>query len=157
MVQNDRVSAILSHRAPRSIPELASPLATLQCYQHFLPLMKRLAIPLYKLIKDGTFVLNLLYLMGLQIRNHIFDPGKPCMAMADTSALETSLIIFQWDSKAFGVGALLAMAKPYLFQSTALANFSLTMLAVFRTLKETNHFQVFYKHYLNNSRCSRVW
>ena len=72
------------------------------------------------------------------------------MAMADTSALETSLIIFQWDSKsmnlliihtksillstrirrqspvhreAFGVGALLAMAKPYLFQSTALANF----------------------------------
>ena len=121
--------------------------------------MKGLAIPLYKLIKDGTFVWkevhahsygNLLYLMGLQIRNHIFDPGKPCMAMADTSALETSLVIFQWDLKsmnlliihtksillstsirrqspvhreAFGVGALLAMAKPYLFQSTALANF----------------------------------
>jgi hypothetical protein len=35
MVQNDRVSAILSHRAPRSILELASRLATLQYYQHF--------------------------------------------------------------------------------------------------------------------------
>ena len=44
MVQNDRVASILSHRAPRSIPELASRLATLQYYQHFLPLMKRLAI-----------------------------------------------------------------------------------------------------------------
>ena len=103
IVQNDRVSAILNHRAPRSLPELVSRLATLQYYQHFLPLMKRLAIPLYKLIKDGKFVWkqvhahsygNLLYLLGLQIRNHIFDPGKPCMAMADTSALESSLVIF---------------------------------------------------------------
>ena len=121
--------------------------------------MKRLAIPLYKLIKDCKFIWekvqsdaygNLLYLMGLQIRNYIFDPAKPIMAMADTSALETSLVIFQWDPttmnlqiihtksillstsirrqslvhrEAFGVGSLLAMAKPYLFQSTALANF----------------------------------
>ena len=30
MVQNDRVASILSHRAPRSIPELASRLAPLQ-------------------------------------------------------------------------------------------------------------------------------
>ena len=76
IVQNDHVSAILSHRAPRSLTELASRLATLKYYQHFLPLMKGLAIPLYKLIKDGTFVWkqvhahsygNLLYLMGLQI------------------------------------------------------------------------------------------
>ena len=159
IVQNDRVSAILSHRAPRSLPELASRLATLQYYQQFLPLMKRLAIPLYKMIKDGNFIWgkvqaeaygNLLYLMGLQIRNYIFDPSKPIMAMADTSALETSLVIFQWNPatmnlqiihtksillstsirrqspvhrEAFGVSSLLAMAKPYLFQSTAPANF----------------------------------
>ena len=56
MVKNDRVSTILNHRAPRSVPELASRLATLQYYQQFLPLMKRLAIPLYKIIKDGVFV-----------------------------------------------------------------------------------------------------
>ena len=121
--------------------------------------MKRLAIPLYKIIKDGKFVCdkvhshaygNLLYLMGLQIKNFIFDPAKPFMCMADTSALETSLVIFQWDAKsmnlqithtksiilstsisrqspvhreAFGVSSLLTMAKPYLFQSTAQANF----------------------------------
>ena len=111
-MQNDRVSAILSHWVPRSLPELASRLATLQYYQHFLPLMKRLAIPLYKLIKDGKFVWekvhshaygNLLYLMGLQIRNYIFDPAKPIMAMADTSALETSLVIFQWDAKSMNL------------------------------------------------------
>ena len=70
--------------------------------------MKRLAIPLYKIIKDGAFVWekvyseaygNLLYLMGLQIRTYIYDPAKPLMLMADTSALETSLVIFQWDAK----------------------------------------------------------
>ena len=66
--------------------------------------MKRLAIPL----KDGKFEWqkvpaeaygNLLYLMGLQIRNYIYDPSKPLMLMADTSALESSLVIFQWDAK----------------------------------------------------------
>ena len=54
-VQNDRVASILKHRVPRSIPELASRLATLQYYQNFLPLMKRLAIPLYSIIKSGVF------------------------------------------------------------------------------------------------------
>ena len=70
--------------------------------------------------------------------------------MYGTSALEVSLVIFQWDAKsmnlqithtksillstsirrqspvhreAFGVSSLLAMAKPYIFQSTALTNF----------------------------------
>ena len=93
---------------------------------------------------------NLLYLMGLQIRNYIYDPAKPLMLMADTSALETSLVIFQWDAKtlnlrithtksillstsirrqsavhreAFGVSSLLILAKPYLFQSTSQAHF----------------------------------
>ena len=58
---------------------------------------------LYKIIRDGTFAWekvyseaygNLLYLMGLQIRNYIYDPAKPLMLMADTSDLETSLVIF---------------------------------------------------------------
>ena len=106
LVQNDRVAAIINHRSPRSLPELASRLATLNYYQNFIPLMKRLAIPLYKIIKEGKFVWgkvqaeaygNLLYLMSLQIRNHIFDPTNPIMAMCDTSALETSIVIFQWN------------------------------------------------------------
>ena len=157
-VQNDRVASIVGHRVPRSIPELASRLATLQYYQHFLPLMKRLAIPLYKIIKDGVFTWeevhsqsygNLLYLMGLQVSNYIYDPSKPLMLMADTSALESSMVIFQWDQttldlqithtksillttalrrqspvhrESFGVQSLLKLARPYLFQSTALAN-----------------------------------
>ena len=88
--------------------------------------------------------------MGLQIRNYIYDPAKPLMLMADTSVLDMSLVIFQWDAQslklqithtksilqstsimcqspvhreAFGVSSLLTMAKPYLFQSTAQTNF----------------------------------
>ena len=34
VVQNDRVAAIVNHRPPRSVPELASKLATLQYYQN---------------------------------------------------------------------------------------------------------------------------
>ena len=121
--------------------------------------MKRLAIPLYCLIKSGVFTWekihseaygNLLYLMGLQVRNHIFDPSKPLLLMADTSALESSMVIFQWDQEkldlqithtksillttalhrqspvhreSFGVHSLLKLAKPYLFQSTAPVNY----------------------------------
>ena len=74
--------------------------------------MKRLAIPLYKIIKNGKFVWekvhshaygNLLYLMGLQILNYIFDPAKPLMCMADTSAIEKNLVIFQWDAKSMNL------------------------------------------------------
>jgi hypothetical protein len=106
MVQNDRVASILSHRYPRSLPELASRLATLQYYQSHLPLMKRISIPLYRIIKTGKFVWtiveahaygNLLYLMGLQIKNTIFNPTRTSCLMCDTGALETALLIFQWD------------------------------------------------------------
>ena len=121
--------------------------------------MKRLVIPLYSVIKSGVFTWekihsqaygNLLYLMGLQVRNHIYDPSKPLLLMADTSALESSMVIFQWDQAAldlqithtksillttalrrqspvhresFGVQSLLKLARPYLFQSTAPVNF----------------------------------
>jgi hypothetical protein len=158
-VQNDRVDAILNHQPPRSMPELASGLATLQYYRNFLPLMKRVAIPLYKIVKEGKFkwtkvecesYSNLLYLMGLQIRNYIFDPTKPLMLMADTSAVESSLLIFQWDPdtlslqivttksillttalrrqapvhrEAHGVDRVMDLAKSYLFQTSAPVNY----------------------------------
>ena len=121
--------------------------------------MKRVSIPLYKIVKSGKFVWtrihaeaygNLLFLMALQIRNTIFNPTRPLCKYADTSILETGLLIFQWNPEklnlnlihtksillptairkqaavhreCFGISALLAMAKPYLFQSTAPANF----------------------------------
>ena len=68
--------------------------------------MKRLAIPLYKVLKENKFIWtkvesesysNLLYLMSLQIRNYIFDPTRPLVCMADSSALEASLLLCQWD------------------------------------------------------------
>ena len=112
IVQNDSVKSILSHRVPRSMPELASRLATMQYYHNYLPLMRRLAIPLYNIVKTGNFIwekqhaeayANLLYLMSLQVRNHIYDPAKPLLLMADTSALESSLVVFQWCAKSLAL------------------------------------------------------
>ena len=79
-VQNDRVTAILQHRVPRSMPELASRLATTSYFSSFIPLLKRIAMPLYYIVRTGIFVWtqvhlesynNLLYLMALQVRNYI--------------------------------------------------------------------------------------
>ena len=88
--------------------------------------------------------------MALQIRNTIFNPTRPLCKYADTSILETGLLIFQWNPEklnlnlihtksillptairkqaavhreCFGISALLSMAKPYLFQSVAPAYF----------------------------------
>ena len=72
MVQNDRVKAILQHRVPRSMPELASRLATISYFSSFISLMKRIAMPLYFIVRTGQFKWtqvhlesynNLLYLM----------------------------------------------------------------------------------------------
>ena len=105
MVQNDRVKAILQHRVPRSMPELASRLATISYFSSFIPLMKRIAMPLYFIVRTGEFKWtqvhlesynNLLYLMALQVRNYIFNPELPLMMMSDMAALEVSSAIFQW-------------------------------------------------------------
>ena len=93
--------------------------------------------------------------MSLQVQNDIFDPTKPLLLMADTSALETSLVVFQWCAQTlalqifhtksilltrslrrqspvhretFGVSALLQLAKPYLFQSTVKTNSKTNLL-----------------------------
>ena len=104
-VQNDRVKAILQHRVPRSMPELASRLATISYFSSFIPLLKRIAMPLYYVVRTGIFKWtqvhleaynNLLYLMALQVRNYIFNPDLPLMMMSDMAALEVSSAIFQW-------------------------------------------------------------
>ena len=74
------MKAIIQHRIPRSLPELGSRLATIQYYEKHIPLMKRVAIPLFVLMKSKTFVWlqvhaesygDLLYLMSLQIKKTI--------------------------------------------------------------------------------------
>ena len=114
-VQNDRVKAILDHRVPRSMPELASRLATINYFSSFIPLMKRIAMPLYYIVRTGKFIWtrvhlqaykNLLYLMAIQVRNYIFDPTKPLMLMSDMAALEVSGAVFQWCPKTLSLKLL---------------------------------------------------
>ena len=80
-VQNDRVNSIVQHRVPRSIPELAFRLATLQYYQHLLhPIDEEIGHPIILSHKKWCFTWekihseaygNLLYLMGLQVQNQV--------------------------------------------------------------------------------------
>ena len=161
-VNNDRIQAIIKHRTPRSIPELGSRLATIQYYEKHIPLMKRVAIPLFVLLRSKTFVWkqvhaesygDLLYLMSLQIKTHIFDPAKSLILLTDTSAVESSNLICNWNPhqltlhlittkstllntalrnqspihrETYGGHQVLALGKPYLLQSTAPVNFMFT-------------------------------
>ena len=124
--------------------------------------MKRVAIPLFVLMKSKTFVWlqehaesygDLLYLMSLQIKNHIFDPSKSLILLTDTSAVESSNLICNWNPhqltlhlittkstllttalrnqapihrETYGGHQVLALGKPYLLQSTAPVNFLFT-------------------------------
>ena len=159
MVQNDRCEAILKHRVPRSLPELGSRLACISYYGKYLPLLKRTALPLYQILKSGKWTWkqvhlesynNLLFLMSLQLRNTIYNPKKPLCSFADTSILESGLLVFQWNPdllsldlvatksillptsirraapvhrEAFGLSSLMDMLKPYLFQTKSEHNF----------------------------------
>ena len=159
MVENDRCEAILQHRTPRSLPELGSRLACISYYGKYIPLLKRTALPLYQILKSGKWnwqqihlesYNNLLFLMSLQIRNTIYNPEKPLCSFADTSILESGLLVMQWNPdllsldlvatksillptsirraapvhrEAYGLSSLMDMIKPYLFQTKSEHNF----------------------------------
>jgi hypothetical protein len=122
------------------------------------PFLKPVALPLYQIVKSNHFVWtvaasqawgDLLFLVALQLKNYIFQPSR----QYDTSAVETSTFIAQWNSqtlnlnivsaksnllttalrlqslvhrKAFGVSCVLSQARPYLLTSTAPASYLFT-------------------------------
>ena len=107
-IHNDRLHAILHHRTPRSMAELSSQLSTIHYYSSFIPALKRIALPLYQILKNGEFVWdqtamqawnNLLYLISLRIRNYIFQPNDPLIGLTDARAVEQSAIVTQWCKK----------------------------------------------------------
>ena len=68
--------------------------------------MKRIALPLYQVLKSGKFTWtqteaesyqNLLFIMSLAIKNSIYNPKQPLFLLTDTSAVESSVFICNWD------------------------------------------------------------
>ena len=68
-------------------------------------MLKRIAFPLFMMVKTGTFKWgkaeshawhDLLFLMGLAIKNAIFNPDHPLLILVDTSAVETAGFVMQW-------------------------------------------------------------
>ena len=80
-INNDRLDSILNMRETRSVAEDSSRLSTTHYYESMLPMMKRIFLPLYQLVKKGIFVWtkaeseswgDLLYLVSLHLKNLIF-------------------------------------------------------------------------------------
>jgi hypothetical protein len=85
VINNNRLEAILSHRVPRSTAELSSRLSTINYYESMVPFLKRVALPLYQMVKSNHFVWtvaasqawgDLLFLVSLQLKNYIFQPAR---------------------------------------------------------------------------------
>ena len=57
-INNDRLDSILSWREPRSLPEASSRLSSLIYYEDFCLFLKRLAYPLFVMVKRGIFILG---------------------------------------------------------------------------------------------------
>ena len=105
-INNDRLDSILSWREPRSLPEASSRLSSLMYYEDFSLYLKRLAYPLFVMVKRGIFIWgkaeshawhNILFMMALSIKTAIFNPKYSLILLVDTSAVETAGFIMQWN------------------------------------------------------------
>ena len=104
-INNDRLQSILSWREPRSVPETSSRLSSLLYYENHALYLKRIAYPLIRMVKSGTFKWteaeshswhNILYIMALAIKTAIFNPNHILFLLVDTSAVESSHFLMQW-------------------------------------------------------------
>ena len=137
---SDRLSSILSWRCPRSIPELSSPLSSLQYYESNCPFMKRIAYPLYDMVKKNVFQRtriqshawgNILFLMALSIR---------CRGHLLTVSQRRQSPIHK---EADGVHRVIDLGKPYLLQTLSPHNYLLTDAASISYISRAKYFDNF--------------
>ena len=102
---DDRLNSILNWREPWSVAEASSRLSSLMFYEHQALWLKRLAFPLFMMVKAGTFKWakaeshawhDILLLMRRAIKNAIFNQDHPLLLLVDTSAVETAGFVIQW-------------------------------------------------------------
>ena len=104
-INNDCLNSILSWREPRSFAEASSRLSSLMYYEHQALWLKCIAFPLFMMVEAVIFKWGkaeshawheLLFLMGLAIKNAIFNPDHPLLILVDTSSVETAVFVMQW-------------------------------------------------------------
>ena len=75
-------------------------------YESHALFLKRLAYPLFHMVKTGTFKWtkaeshawhNILYIMALAIKTAIFNPEYPLFLFTEASAVEIAAFIMQWN------------------------------------------------------------
>ena len=113
---------------------------------------------------------DLLFMIGLKIRNYIYDPKKPLILLCDSSAVEASIVLAQWDNmklnlkiigaksvllttalrrqsplhkEAFGLQLAITQAHPYLLQSKSSNNFIFTDASVLSYITRNKAFNNF--------------
>ena len=120
----DRASAIINMRQPRSLAESASRSSLILYCASFLPLLKKLLIPIHKMITSNKFTWDkkcahayneIKLLMSLSIRLTLFNPDRVVVIECDASKIAMSANAFQIDEN--GILQLLDTKSSYLSTS----------------------------------------
>ena len=104
-----RVDAVLSWPTPKSLLEVQSRLAQMSYHSSHLPAFKIIALPLYKLVKEGSMknfglihlktFFNLKFLFCLSIALTLPDPEARMLVSADASSVGISCVSLQLNKK----------------------------------------------------------
>ena len=97
-INSDRLSPILSWHCPPSITELSSHFSYLQYYESNCPFLKRIAYPIYDMVKKNEFQWtriqshawgNILFQMALSRKNQLYNPKYPLIMLTDSNYIDT--------------------------------------------------------------------
>ena len=102
----NRAKTILNMRPPLSCGELASRLSFFSYSLNYLPHMRKIALPLHRVVATAKFKWgrlqaeawnNLKFMSILGLRNYAFDPERPAYLCVDSSRLAAGFILTQAD------------------------------------------------------------
>ena len=133
----DRAKSILSFRIPKSIPELGSRLSSLFYSAPHVPLLRKIALPLTRVVYQNHFVWtqrelqcwnNCKLLVSLCIGlNHLFEPNRHTILVSDSSKEIKSYVLYQLTES----GLMIVVNNDGLMWSGAESRY----VAVYRELK----------------------
>ena len=141
-INADRAQAILDTRNPRSCAEASSRMSLILYCAGFLPLLKKIMLPITNMIKGAEFYWDkacahafneIKMLISLNIKNVIFDPDKALVIETDSSKVAVAGVLWQVNdlgtlellSTSSSVLALAQMRSPSVIRETSAMTYSI--------------------------------
>ena len=106
-ISDERAETICSIRIPLSLGELSSRLSFIYFSNDYLPVVRKVSLPLLQMLKSGKFrwqkaeseaFSEVKMLVMLKVRNYIFNPDNNLLLSADASRVCAAYCLYQINS-----------------------------------------------------------